>query len=241
MNRKASFNGLTTALVGLSDEEQLALVDAPEELKRFAAELAAKSAENIFFAHLADNEVPEKFQETVGKWRRLAAELGYAGPIVWKVRKDFTLKAHAPKAGPCYEKFDYLQDWNLKNDEPTTDALVFFIPRFLAGSKNKNVKEQLALLFETRQRFGLLEHHLSSFGSAAMLSGLILAHFKRAGERVPLNKEATRTDTLRSVGDRLGLGDFGGGGLGCGSWHWGGGGDRDSDVGCFPLGVELGK
>lgn len=239
MNRKASFNALADVLRNFTDEEQLALVDKPDDFKRFVAELAAKSAENIFFSPFADNEMPENFQETAAKWRKLAAELSYTGPVVWKVREGFTLKAHAPKAGPCYKDFGYLQGWNLKNDEPTKSSLAFFIPCLVPGSKSKNVAGQLALLAETRQRFGLSEHHLSSFGSGAYLAGLILAHFKRTGKRVPFNREWTRTDTLDSGGRRLGLGGFGGDGLDCGRWVWDGG-NRFSSLGCFPLGVELG-
>ena len=39
MNRKASFNGLAAVLMGLSEDEQLALVDCPEELKKFVGDL----------------------------------------------------------------------------------------------------------------------------------------------------------------------------------------------------------
>jgi hypothetical protein len=89
-----------------------------------------------------------------------------------------------------------------------------------------------------RQRFSLPEHHLTSFGSASLDSGLILAHFKRTGDRVPLNGDWARTDSFLSDGDRLSLGDFDALGLNCDSLRWDG--HRGPDSSCFPLGVEFG-
>ena len=238
MNRKASFNGLAAILTELSEDEQLALVDCPEELKKFAGDLVIQIVQNTFFIPLSDHDVAEKLAETTLNWRKLAAELSYTGPVVWKVKEGFTLKAHAPKAGPCYENFQYLQDWNIRNDEPTKGSLAFWVPRLVTGSKSQNVEKQISILAELRQRFGLPEHHLASFGSASLDSGLILAHFKRTGERIPLKSEWARTDSLSSGGSRLRLGGFGGGGLHCNDWRWGDSGDPS--LGCFPLGVELG-
>ena len=236
MNRKASFNGVADAIKGLSDEEQVAIVESRGALKAFAAKLVVEKRSKIYIVHLDDQDVSEKFQPLVPKYRQLAMELGYSGPIAWQVRAGFTLKTHASQAGPCYKKFQYLQDWNLKNDEPTKDSLVFWIPRLLMGSKGKSVNGQMKLLAETRSRLELPEHHLKSFGSAGDLSGLIFAPFKRTGERVPLNGDWTRTDTFHADGDRLGLGDFDRAGLHCHGWHW----DEDGNdsLGCFPLGVE---
>ena len=142
MNRKASFNGLATVLMGLSEDEQLALVDCPEELKKFAGDLIIQIIKNTFFVPLSDNELSERLVKTVINWRKLAAELGYPGPVTWKVKEGFTLKAHAPKAGQCYEDFQYLQEWNLQNDEPTQGLLAFWVPRLVNGSKSKNVEGQ---------------------------------------------------------------------------------------------------
>ena len=238
MNRKALFNELAVVLMGLSEDEQLALVDCPEELKKFVGDLVLQIVQNTFFVPLSDNEVLEKLSETTLNWRKLAVELAYTGPVVWKVKEGFTLKAHAPKAGPCYENFQYLLDWDIQNDEPTKDSLAFWVPRLVTGSKSNNVEGQIAILAELRQRFGLPDHHLSSFGSASLDSGLILAHFKRTGERTPLNGEWVRTNSLHADGYRLLLGGFGAGGLYCDYWSWLGDG-RYPDVGCFPLGVEL--
>ena len=238
MNRKASFNGLAAILTELSEDEQLALVDCPEELKKFAGDLVIQIVQNTFFIPLSDHDVAEKLAETTLNWRKLAAELSYTGPVVWKVKEGFTLKAHAPKAGPCYENFQYLQDWNIRNDEPTKGSLAFWVPRLVTGSKSQNVEKQISILAELRQRFGLPEHHLASFGSASLDSGLILAYFKRTGERIPLKNEWARTDSLHSGGHRLGLGDFDEDGLGCRHWSWGG--HSSPSLGCFPLGVELG-
>lgn len=104
---------------------------------------------------------------------------------------NFTVRrlGYLPPASPCYKKFEYLRDWDLKNDEPTKNSLVFFIPRLVAESKSKNVSEQFGILAALRERLGLPGHHLSSFGQAGMLSGLILANFKRTGNVSPLTKK----------------------------------------------------
>ena len=210
MNRKALFNELAVVLI----------------------------VQNTFFIPLSDHDVAEKLAETTLNWRKLAAELSYTGPVVWKVKEGFTLKAHAPKAGPCYENFQYLQDWNIRNDEPTKGSLAFWVPRLVTGSKSQNVEKQISILAELRQRFGLPEHHLASFGSASLDSGLILAHFKRTGERIPLKSEWARTDSLLSGDRRLNLGDFSVRGLFCFNWFCDSHGNPS--FGCFPLGVELG-
>jgi len=188
-----------------------------------------------FFAPVSDKDLVEELRELAAKWRRLAAELGYAGPVAWKVKAGFTLKQDAPKAGPCVENFAYLQDWQLQNDEATKDGSVFWIPRLLPGSVSKTVDEQTKLLDELRERYDLPATHLSSFGSAALLAGLILAQFKLTGERVPLDCYWIRTDTLDADGLRLGLGYFDERGLVCGSCGWGD--RRDDGLGCFALGV----
>lgn len=174
-------------------------------------------------------------ERMVRVWRFLATSLNYTGPVCWQVKAGFTMKEHAPKAGPCYEGFQYLQNWYFP-DEPTKDGIVFWIPRFLEESTGKNVDEQMTLLTDTRIRFGLPDHHLTSYGQASLLAGLILAHFKATGERIPQDQLWIRTDTRYADGYRLNLGRFVGRGLGCGHWECGGGGD--DDLGCFPLGVD---
>ncbi|MDP3900516.1 MAG: hypothetical protein Q8Q23_05570 [bacterium] len=238
MNNKVSFNALATLMKSLSEDEQRVLLESPEELKKFVGDLVIKIVQNTFFIPLSDHDVAEKLAETTLNWRKLAAELAYTGPVAWKVKEGFTLKFQAPKAGPCYENFQYLQDWNIRNDEPTKNSFAFWVPRLVQGSKSKNVEEQISILAELRQRFGLPEHHLSCFGTAALDSGLILAHFKRTGERTPLNGEWARTDSLDSGGARLSLGGFDASGLYCGGWHWDDA--RRPRIGCFPLGVDLG-
>lgn len=238
MNTKPSFAGVSKLLNGLTEQELAMLVANPKELKKLASSLVAKDIESTYFVPIADKDVPEKFKEMTVNWRKLASDLGYTGPVCWKVREGFTLKEHAPLAGPCYEAFKYLQNWSLKNDEATKSAHVFFIPKLLEKSTSKAVEEQKVLMTDTCKKYGLPEHHLASFGSAAMLTGLVLAHFKRTGEKTPVNCYWTRTDTLRGDGNRLGVGGFGEGGLRCVGWDWDD--RRYGDLGVFPLGVELG-
>lgn len=237
MNRKASFNALAALLTTLTDDEQNALVDNPDKLKALATQLAQEAVQNTFFLPISDKDLPQQLQSVVTKWRKLASDFGYVGPVAWRVKAGFTLKGHAPQAGPCYEGYKYLQDWNLENDTPTMDGIVFWIPRLVEGSTSKNVKEQQKLLGEVRTRYDLPEHHLTSYGSAALLSGLIHAHFKRTGERTPLNGLYSRTDTLRVDGYRLLVGDFDETGLNCVHWYVDG---RLGGLGVFPVAVEMG-
>ncbi|MDD2758469.1 MAG: hypothetical protein PHD72_03820 [Patescibacteria group bacterium] len=235
-NRKASFNAIAAIITGLSDEEQSVLVEKGKEFKEFVAGLVRAAVENTFFTHVDDKDAPAHLVGAVAKWRKLASDLGYTGPVLWAVKAGFTLKLHAPLAGPCYEKFSYLQDWELKNDEPTVDCLVFFIPRMVATKKN--AEEQMQALVELREKYGLPASHCASFGSAALVAGLIMAHFKRTGERAPLNTDWVRTDTRYSVGSRLHLGGFDEAGLHCYvTWD----DHRYGSLGVFPLGVELGS
>ena len=188
-----------------------------------------------FFTPLTDSQVPSAHRSTLSKCRADASRQGVAdsAPSCYRVVKGFTLKHHAPQAGPCRENFQYLQDWNFE-DKPTDDCLVFWIPRLVPGSIGKTVEEQKLHLEEFRNRLDLPSHHCSSFGSVALLSGLILAHYKATGEQVPLNGLWTRTDSCDADGGRLGL-DWNSGELNCDNWHWDG---RDDDIGCFALGVE---
>jgi hypothetical protein len=233
--RKASWRSIMAMLNDLDEPELLALADNPQEVGKLARELATRATENLFFSPVSDKDLAEDLRELAAKWRRLAAELGYAGPVAWKVRAGFTLKQHAPKAGPCIDNFAYLQDWQLRNDEATKGGIVFWIPRLLPGSTAKTANEQRALLADLRQRYDLPSTHLASFGSAALLAGLVLAHSKITGERVPLDRYWTRTDTLVADGARLSLGSFDGRGLYCGRYNWDD--DRRGILGCFALGV----
>lgn len=239
MNMKPTFPGVSELLNGLTEQEQAMLVANPKELKKLASSLVAKDIESTYFVPLADKDVPEKFKNMVPKWRKFASDLGYTGPICWRVREGFTLKEHAPKAGPCYEAFEHLRGWPL-NGEATKSAHIFFIPRLVDKSTSKNVDEQMKLLSETRKRYELPEHHLSSFGSTAQLAGLILAHLKCTGDKSSLDRYVVRTDTLLLGCRRLHL-HFSGDALDCvlaGFWLWVVG--RYDLLGVFPLGVELG-
>lgn len=196
-----------------------------------------------YFTLLSDDEVTEfrtpKYgrveAETILKnERRLAQDHG-CDPVFYRVKAGFTLRHHAPKLGPCYQNFEYLQKWKFE-DRPTEDALVFWTPRVLNQSTSKNVYKQRVLLTETRKLYELPEHHLTSFGSPSLLACLILAHFKATGERVPLDKLWVRTDIFRPAGGRLDLGGFDSSyGLDCYDW----GGKRQFDhLGVFALGME---
>jgi hypothetical protein len=222
------------ALSGLSDEELTVIADKPELLKEFAAKRVADNIANIFVVHMDDKDVPDLHRETVTNWRKYASDLGYTGPVAWRVKVGFTLKSHAPLAGPCYNKLGYLQNWELKNDEPTKDSLVFWVPRLARDSVSTTIPQMEKIRKDLRKHYKMPAHHSTTFGSIALLFALILAHFKRTGERVPLQYQYAASDTFHVGGDRLLAGVFSEGGLYCLDWSEGAYGN----VGFFLLGVE---
>jgi len=168
---------------------------------------------------------PAEAERMVKTWRELAHEhnLPESTNLAHWILPGFTLKEHAPKAGPCYGDFKYLQDWKLKDDEyskPTEHEIIFWIPRILKDSTNKTYQEQLALLAETRQRLKLPDHHLQGSGTVAENAALILNHYQETKEQVPLNNDWIRTDTRSADGHRLKL-RWREGRLYCGHWAFG--------------------
>lgn len=236
-NRSATAQALLAALGTLTDEELLFLSDKPEVVKDDIARRVAEDIQNTFAVPMSDAQVRDQFPQFADRlvpWRKLAALTDYRGPVAWKVKQGFTLKTHAPLAGPCYENLGYLQDWSFE-DTPTSDTLVFWVPRLAPDSTSKTATEMEQYRGELRVRYEMPAHHCTTFGSIALQFALILAHFKRTGERVPLNAFYAASDTLDADGIRLVAGDFDSDGLRCYYWD-------DSDcydyIGFFLLGVE---
>lgn len=218
----------------LDDGELLELTDADNRraLKEFLASCATRRV-----VALSDEEARAQFPQFTAKialWRAYATVMGYTGPVCWLVRKGFTLKVHAAKAGPCHDTLNYLQSWSLRNDEPTTHSLVFWIPRLAQDSTGKSDRAMETLRGELRTGHNLPENHCDRFGSVALLFALILRHFKLTGERVPIKFLYAASDTFHEDGYRLIAGSFDRDGLGCRSW----GGRASDGVGFFLLGVE---
>jgi len=183
-----------------------------------------------YFKSLTDNQVPAEYKDELKKFRDYATKIGVKKTVsvCVKVEAGFTLKKHAPLMGNCCENFKYLQDWDFE-DEPTQDSCVFWIPKLIPESFNKTVDEQKELL----KSLGFS----NSFGSVALLVGLILHHFEETGERIPEELNFIRTcSRLRGGGFRVGLGYFCSGGLRCGYWGWV---DAFSNVGCLAFKVNL--
>jgi len=184
---------------------------------------------------LSDNELQKQFPQFADRlapWRKLAALMGYTGPVAWLVKQGFTLKKHAPLVGPCYENLGYLQGWNF-NDDPTDNCLAFWVPRLAENSTGKNIKAMEAHRAELKKRYELPGNHATTFGSIQLQFALILAHFKRTGERVLSGRYYAASDSHED-GCRLVVGDFSGDGLSGGGWDDSGG----DSVCCFLLGIE---
>jgi len=245
MNTKVSFDCVAAWWKDLTDPQKDAFADDPLKVSAYLDLRAKEIAESTFVVHTSDEEAvqlliqqkdyAQKQDEVMVRfWRKYASDMGYNGPIAWKIKQGFTLKTTAPLAGPCYNGLQYLQSWNF-TDTPTTNSLVFWVPRLADQSTGKSVTQMEAYRAEQRQAHNLPANHCDRFGSIQLLFALILAHSKRTGERVPLSYLYAASDTLRADGNRLLAGRFGSDGLRCNYWSVLLGGDR---IGFFLLGVE---
>jgi hypothetical protein len=190
------------------------------------------------FTHVADAAVPEKHGTTVKKYRALAAQHGVLAsmPVCYRVRSGFTFMDHAMKLG-CY--YAEMSSGRSFQDDPTSDGLVFWCPRLLQGSRNRFAYDQSDLLADCRARLELSEHHLSGFGSIALVAGLLLAHRQVTGERVLLcdGDHTVRVDSCYTDGYHMHLGhNLRTDRVFCGDWD--NDGNAFKDRGVFALGVE---
>lgn len=199
--------------------------------------MANPSKAEEYFRPLIDAEVPAEHRETLAKYRRLAEGYGVKADtsLCCRVRNGFTLKIHAPEIGPCQQDFQYLQVWKFQ-DEPTSDCLVFWVPRLIDGSVSKTKHEQARLLVGLQQKFDLPKHHLTTFGQASLVAGLILTHHDRTGEKIPFEHLYVRTDTSFISRRQLGLGGFRESRLHCAGWFWDGW--KFDGLGVLALGIE---
>lgn len=235
MNRKASFNAIASIIFRLPDDEQLAIVEQPKRFRELMVSLAAEVASSTFVVSIDDKDVPEQYMVAVKCWRMYAAEFNYAGPVAWKVKDGFSLKINAPLVGPCYRNLKDIQKWDIQNDEPTKNSIVFWVPRLASVSMDRTFTEMEMIRDLLKKRLELPNNHATSFGSISLLFALILAHFKRKGERVPLKNFFAISDSVGVEGNRLIVGDFGGSGLQCSDTV----GRPRYDLGFFLLGVDL--
>ncbi|MDP2684353.1 MAG: hypothetical protein Q8P20_04805, partial [bacterium] len=130
---------------------------------------AAEEEQELYVLPIQDADVPAEHQDTVRKYRALAKEWGVPDvhAVCYLVREGFALKLHAAKAGPCYRDFNDLQSWNFQ-DDPTQGCLMFWIPRVVPGSLEKNLEHQRRLLGKIAKKAKLPNGHLQNLGSVAL-------------------------------------------------------------------------
>lgn len=190
----------------------------PPEPATPAAIAWTQPAPGDFVTPLLDDEVRARFPqfaETLAAWRRYAACAVYAGPVAWRTQAGFTLKDHAPKAGPCNYQLVNIKNWTLKYDVPTDNSLVFWVPKLVTEGFNRTAGQMVRLRTELRAFHKLPVRHCTGFGSIALLFALILMHFKCTHERVPANFKYAVSDSFREDGYRLVAGRFSQDGLRC--------------------------
>lgn len=245
MNRSVSFDCVASWWHKLDDLQKSAFADDPAKVSAYLNFRVKEIANNTFVVARSDEQAiqilaqdncgREQAEISVKSWRKYASNMDYSGPVAWKIKQGFTLKIHAPLAGPCYEDLEYLQTWPFA-DTPTVDSLVFWVPRLAEQSTNKNATQMEIHRTEQRQAHNLPSTHCDRFGSIASLFALILAHFKRTGERVPLRCLYAASDTIHADGARLVAGVFNSpDGLDCYGWR----DPVDVDfIGFFLLGIN---
>ena len=237
-NRVALASEMILVLKELSNKELLFLADNLQEVKDYITRRIAEIDRNTFVTPLSDKEVMNQFPQFADRlapWRKLASSLDYYGPVVWLVKEGFNLKKYSLFVGPCTMSLDYLKDWDFK-DIPTSNMLVFWVPRLAPDSTSKTVAKREQYRNKLRAYYDMPENHCDRFGSIALLVALILAHFKRTGERVPLKGFFVLSDTLTTKGYRFFCGGYS---LWIGLLRCSDGLTKnDDDVGFFLLGVE---
>ncbi|OGH93929.1 MAG: hypothetical protein A2538_03630 [Candidatus Magasanikbacteria bacterium RIFOXYD2_FULL_41_14] len=181
------------------------------------------------------------YRAEVDAWRRYADTLGYFEDLAWMVPPGLTLDG-AIKAGLFTknpEKKGGIQTGEemlaLVQEPPTTDSIVLWIPQMIDNSDSKDVATQQRMIGGLTQQVGLPAGRTPSFGSATLLTNLILGYRRETGnmeENMPPKGKFVRTDTLDKDGHRVCIG----GGSGNGNiWFVG---DRD-DQATFGLGCYM--
>lgn len=236
-----------TALDPTKDGMQRVL-ESKEFQTRFKQMVMELAVNNVYYKLLSDEEA---FAWIVEFWKSKKSVLLEARAIIEGYRQKArvhgvadTAKIHAevlpsclfkrdiPQMGPTWEDFKDLQNWNFP-DPATEHALVSLVPAPLAGSTNKSVSEQTAVIAAFKTEAKLPAWHKVSFGSVNHVAGMSLAHFNATGKN-PFANIWVRTDTYVVGGGRLVL-NWREGRLNYGHWAWDGG--RDSDLAVFLVGV----
>ncbi len=181
----------------------------------------------------------ENAENLVFSWRKIAAQLRCIHrPIAVRIHKGYTLWNHAAEISPYIKsaRSYHSKDVEGKNDLPTKDALCFCIPqRVNYKSSWGKLRQQLTKI---QQKECLPEHHLTRFGTAAEVSGLIQSYYNYTHECIPRNGNWVQTETKLDNGECISLG-----------WRWFGElnittgmiseEDAVGNSGCFLLGMEI--
>ncbi|MEA3272539.1 MAG: hypothetical protein U9P90_02620 [Patescibacteria group bacterium] len=220
-------------------ENLQAYLDDPDRLfnptsEEFSNPLTSKEAVELL---LQNKYTRQEAREIVKNWRKFAKNVfGWKNnqSIAYYVKAGFRVREPSMYPGSDIGLF--------KGDLLTKESLVFWIPRILPNSCGMSVTEQRAMLLEIQEEYNLPEHHLDFFGSISLLSALILPHYRRTNEQVPLAEDGqwnfVRTDTCRITdSSRLyfHFPDI----FRLDPNYWFSGDKGYPEVGCFPLGVEL--
>ena len=161
------------------------------------------------FRPLEDVEVPARLCKLLKKWRRLAERFDYDGPVTWLIPEGFSIlnpddRISFPEG--LRKRAEEVASWKFldRNSEVTRRQLVFGLPIPLDGSERKNAQQQREFLTDLWKQYQLPEGHLSAFGRASTIVGLILAYNAISGEAGVWNGTLARTDTLlNSVWDEI--------------------------------------
>ena len=198
-NHFASASEVMKSLAELTEDELWFLQNNLWLIKKRIAQRLDEIEKITFVTPLSDVQLQKQYPQFVDKlksWRKAAKKFRYDGPVVWLVKKGFTLKNHAPFAGPCYRDLEFLKDWSRLKETPTSNSLIFWIPRIVSGSKQLTLEEMIKYREDRRKIYRLPSDHCDRFGSITELFALILGLFKYTGERVPLGSDFAVSDTM---------------------------------------------
>ena len=184
-----------------------------------AKQVKAKSkASGGYFAPINESDsLSDDLQVVYGDWQVLAESLDYSGPICWKVKAGFSMK-QVSGLGLYKKKFKHLDVEDFRS-KPTEAGVVFWIPRLLPEKYGQEELDLGSVQQYQESNFDWVNSEfdieLTSFGSLALLSGLIHNYQKVSGKRVPLSKCSAITDNVTIDAHNVHIGQYNADGLDC--------------------------
>lgn len=224
--------------MALTTAEETTILSYREEVRAYLASLyAAETLTPVYAEPIPRYAIPRWLEHTHRAYLAMADWMGYHGPeaLAWQIYPGYTFTHDAPQEGLIAGADNRLTEWELVNNPPTGRCIAHIIPQIPPGGDWKTVAEQMEFMERIRRRFHLPPHHLTSFGTASLLSSVLLRLRNHFGIFLPAERYFIRTDTSHLFGP-LNMGGHGSEGLHWTDWDFLG--DSDRCLGFLPVGID---